>query len=104
MKKVDKERIKRIAQKVKAARLLSPKKRMKQIVKNTHKIRERNQKSFEVGDWIGTQQIEPPSGQKYMMAHVCKILKKGAWLLVEYGGYKDETIVEAKKCTLIRRD
>ncbi len=96
--------MKKIAERVKMQKSLNPSQRMKQIIADTKEIRKKNQHSFEVGDWINAQQIESPSGQKYMMARVCKILKKGAWLLVEYGGYKDQTIVEAKKCDLIRRE
>ena len=62
----------------------------------------KNKSLFKAGDWISTLQIPPKPGQKYTVAHVCKVLTKGK-LLVEYGDYFDETIVEAKLCHLIKR-
>ena len=57
---------------------------------------------FKRGDWVSTTQLHLP-GQKYTMAKVRKVLKKGSWLLVEFGDYFNETIVEANKCKLVKR-
>jgi hypothetical protein len=59
--------------------------------------------TFQKGDWIGTKQIEPAPGNSYTMAQIKKVLGGGLRLLVEYGGYKTETIVESKTCVLIKR-
>ena len=67
------------------------------------KIKKNNLEFFKVNDWISTLQIPPRPGQKYTIARVCKILTKGK-LLVEFGDYFDETIVEAKLCNLMRRE
>jgi len=67
-------------------------------MKTVHK----NKSLFEVGDWVTTLQIPPKPGQKFTIAHVCKILTKGK-LLVAFGDYFDETIVEAKLCSLFKR-
>lgn len=66
------------------------------------KIINKDKPFFKVGDWVTTLQIPPKPGQKLTIAHVCKILTKGK-LLVEYGDYFDETIVEAKLCHLMKR-
>lgn len=59
-------------------------------------MKTKNKTTFKPGDWVKSSEIFTP-------AYVRKVLKHGKKLLVVYGAYKEEVIVAAKSCSLIKK-